>query len=121
MWDRPLGASKTTGKPAKPPRLPAPPPPQETSTPGSNVVPKSQLQSAQQELLAPKGEGPKPKAAPATKAQDSGDKKSKKKPKIGSVVASKKRKIAPDSNETQESDPLFQEHERAAAAKRIPK
>ena len=122
-WDRPLGASgasESSGKAPKPPRLPAPPPPEETSTPGSKVVPKSLFQSARKELLPRKGTSAKAEAPP-TKAQVSGDKKPKKKAKTGSGASSKKRKIAPDSSETDESDPLFEEHEWVPAAKHIPK
>ena len=59
--------------------------------------------------------------APPAKAQVSGDKKPKKKAKTGSGASSKKRKIAPDSSETDESDPLFEEHKWVPAAKHIPK
>ena len=41
VWDRPLGAGaafESSGKAPKPPRLPAPPPPEGTSTPGSKVI-----------------------------------------------------------------------------------
>ena len=106
VWDRPLGAggaSESSGKAPRPPGLPAPPPPQGTSNPGSKVVPKSLFQSARQELLPPKGTSAKAEAPP-TKAQVSGDKKPKKKAKTGSGASSKKRKIAPDSSETDESD-----------------
>ena len=123
VWDRPLGAgeaSESSGKAPKPPRLPAPPPPQETSTPGSKVVPKSLFQSARKELLPPKGTNAKAEAPP-TKAQASGDKKPNKKAKTGTGASSKKRKIAPDSSETDESDPLFDEHEWAPAAEHIRK
>ena len=123
VWDRPLGAgaaSESSGKAPKPPRLPAPPPPEETSTPGSKVVPKSLFQSARKELRKEKRISAKAEAPPA-KAQVSGDKKPKKKAKTGSGASSKKRKIAPDSSETDESDPLFEEHEWVPAAKHIPK
>ena len=123
MWDRPLGAgaaSESSGKAPKPPCLPAPPPPEETSTPGSKVVPKSLFQSARKELR--KEKRPSARAeAPSAKAQVSGDKKPKKKAKTGSAASSKKRKIARDSSETDESDPLFEEHEWVPAAKHIPK
>ena len=123
VWDRPLGAggaSASSGKAPKPPRLPAPPPPEETSAPGSKVVPKSLFQSAEKELLPRKGTSAKAEAPPM-KAQVSGDKKPKKKAKTGSGASPKKRTIAPDSSETDESDPLFEEHEWVPAAKRIPK
>ena len=121
--DRPLGAgaaSESSGKAPKPPRLPAPPPAEETSTPGSKVVPKSLFQSARKELQKEKRTSAKAEAPPA-KAQVSGDKKPKKKAKTGSGASSKKRKIAPDSSETDESDPFFEEHEWVPAAKHIPK
>ena len=123
VWDRPLGergASESSGKAPKPPRLPAPPPPQETCTPGSKVVPKSLFQSARKEPLPSKGTSAKAEAPP-TKAQVSGDKKPKKKAKTGSCASSKKRKFAPDSSETDESDPFFEEHELVSAAKHCPK
>ena len=123
VWDRPLGAgaaSESSGKAPKPPRLPAPPPPEETSTPGSKVVPKSLFQSARKELRKEKRPSAKAEAPPA-KAQVSGDKKPKKKAKTGSGASSKKRKIARDSSETDESDPLFEEQEWVSAAKHIPK
>ena len=123
VWDRPRGAggaSESSGKAPKPPCLPAPLPPEETSTRGSKVVPKSLLQSARKELLPRKGTSAKAEAPP-TKAQVSGDKKPKKKAKTGSDASSKKWKIAPDSSETDESDPLFEEHEWVAAAKHIRK
>ena len=123
VWNRPLGAggaSESSGKAPKPPRLRAPPPPQETSTPGSKVVPKSLFQSALKELLPSKGTSAKAGATP-TKAQVSGDKKPKKKAKTGSCASSKKRKIAADSSETDKSDPLFEEHKWVPAAKHIPK
>ena len=123
VWDRSFGAgapSESSGKAPKPPRLPAPPPPEETSTPGSKVVPKSLFQSARKKLWKEKGTSAKSEAPP-TKAQVSGDKKPKKKAKTGSSASSKKRKIAPDSSETDESDPLFESHEWVAAAKHIPK
>ena len=123
VWDRPLGAraaSESSGKAPKPPRLPAPPPPEETTTPGSKVVPKSLFHSARKELRKEKRPSAKAEAPPA-KAQVSGDKKPKKKAKTGSGASSKKRKIAPDSSETDESDPLFEEHEWVPAAKHIPK
>ena len=123
VWDRPLGAgaaSESSGKAPKPPRLPAPPPPEETSTPGSKVVPKYLFQSARKELQKEKRTSAKAEA-PLAKAQVSGDKKPKKKAKTGSGASSKKRKIAPDSSETDESDPLFEEHEWVPAAKHIPK
>ena len=120
MWDRPLGAggaSESSGKAPKPPRLPAPLPAQETSTPGSKVVPKSLFQSARKELLPPKGTSAKAEAPP-TKAQVSGDKKPKKKAKTGSSASSKKQKIAPDSSETvvkeekvESAGPGVQEHQ----------
>ena len=122
MWDRPLGAgaaSESSGKAAKPPRLPAPPPPEETSTPGSKVVPKSLFQSARKELRKEKRTSAKA-AAPPVKAQVSGDKKPKKKAKTGSGASSKQQKITPDSSETDESDPLFEEHKWVPAANRIP-
>ena len=56
-----------------------------------------------------------------TKAQVSGDKKPEDKAKTGSGASSKKRKIAPDSSETDKSDPLFEVHEWVPAAKHIPK
>ena len=80
VWDRPLGAgaaSESSGKAPKPPRLPAPPPHEETSTPGSKVVPKSLFQSARRELRKEKRTSAKAEAPPA-KAQVSGDKKLKK-------------------------------------------
>ena len=123
VWDRPLGAgaaSESSGKAPKPPRLPAAPPPEETSTPGSKVVPKSLFQSARKELRKEKRPSAKAEAPPA-KAQVSGDKKPKKKAKTGSGASSKKRKIARDSSETDESDPLFEEHEWVPAAGHIPK
>ena len=123
VWDHPLGAgaaSESSGNAPKPPRLPAPPPPEETSTPGSKVVPKSLFQSARKELRKEKRTSAKAEAPPA-KAQVSGDKKPKKKAKTGSGASSKKRKIAPDNSETDESDPLFEEHEWVPAAKHIPK
>ena len=123
VWDRPLGAgaaSESSGKAPKPPRLPAPPPPEETSSPGSKAVPESLFQSARKELQKEKGTSAKAEAPPA-KAQVSGDKKPKKKAKTGSGASSKKRKTAPDSSETDESDPLFEEHEWVPAGKHIPK
>ena len=123
VWDRPLGAgaaSESSGKAPKPPRLPATPPPEETSTPGSKVVPKSLFQSARKELWKEKRPSSKAEAPPA-KAQVSGDKKPKKKAKTGSGASSKKRKIARDSSETDESDPPFEEHKWVPAAKHIPK
>ena len=123
VWDRPLGAGGTfesSGKAPKPPHLPTPPPPHETSRPGSKVVPKFLFQSAWKELLPPEGTSAKAEALP-TKAQVSGDKKPKMKAKTGSGASSKKQKIAPDSSETEESDPLFEEHEWVSAAKHIPK
>ena len=123
VWDRPLGAgaaSESSGKAPKPPRLRALPPPEETSTPGSKVVPKSLFQSTRKELRKEKGTSAKAEAPP-TNAQVSGDKKPKKKAKSGSGASSKKRKIAPDSSETDESDPLFEEHKWVPAAKHIPK
>ena len=123
VWDRPLGAgaaSKSSGKAPKPPRLPAPPPPEETSTPVSKVVPKSLFQSARKELRKEKGTSAKDEAPPAM-AQVSGDKKPKKKAKTGSGASSKKRKIAADSSETDESDPFFEEHQWVPAAEHIPK
>ena len=123
VWDHPHGAgaaSESSGKAPKPPRLPPPPPPEETTTPSSKVVPKSLFQSARKELQ--KEKGPSAKAeAPPTEAQVSGDKKPKKKAKTGSGASSKKRKNAPDSSETDESDPLFEEHGWVPAAKHIPK
>ena len=121
--DRPLiecAASESSGNAPKPPRLPAPPQPEETSTPGSKVVPKSLFQSAWKELQKEKGTSAKAEAPPA-KAQVSSDKNPKKKAKTGSGASAKKRKIAPDSSETDESDPLFEEHEWIPAAKHIPK
>ena len=123
VWDRPLGAggaSESSGKAPRPPHLPAPPPPQETSTPGSKVVPKSLFQSARKDVLQPKGTSAKAEAPPM-KAQVSGDKKPKRKARTGSGASSKKRKITPDSSETDESDPLFEEHEWVPAANHIPK
>ena len=123
VWDRPLGAgaaSKSSGKAPKPPHLPATPPPEETSTPGSKVVPKSLFQSARKELWKEKRTSAKAEAPPV-KAHVSGDKKPKKKAKTGSGASSKKREIAPKSSETDESDPLFEEHEWVPAAKHIPK
>ena len=123
VWDRPLGAgaaSESSRKAPKPPRLPAPPPPEEMSTPGSKVVPKSLFQSARKELRKKKGTSARAEAPP-TKAQDSGDKKPKKKAKTGSGASSEKRKIAPDSSETDESEPLIEEHKWVPAAKHIPK
>ena len=123
MWDRPLGAgaaSESSGKASKPPRLPAPPPPEKTSTPGSKVIPKSLFQSARKELRKEKETNTKAEAPPA-KAQVSGDKKPKKKAKTGSRSSSKKRKIAPDNSETDESVPLFEEHALVPAATHIPK
>ena len=111
--DRPLGAgaaSESSGTAPKPPSLPAPPPPEEMSTPGSKVVPKSLFQSARKELGKEKGTSAKAEA-PSAKAQVSGDKKPKKKGKTGSGASSKKQKGAPDNSETDESDPLFEEHE----------
>ena len=123
VWDRPHGAraaSESSGKAPKTPRPQAPPPPEETSTPGSKVVSKSLFQSARKELW--KGKGTSAKAeAPPTKAQASGDKKPKRKAKTGSGASSKKQKIAPDSSETDESDSLFEEHQWVPAAKHIPK
>ena len=121
VWDRPLGAgaaSGSSGKAPKPPRLPASPPPEETSTPGSKVVLKSLFQSARKELRKEKGTSAKAEAPPAN-AQVSGYKKPKKKAKTGIGASSKKRKIAPDSSETDESDPLFEEHEWVPGAKHI--
>ena len=123
MWDCPLGAgaaSESSGKAPKPPRLQAPPPPEVTSTPGSKVVPKSLFQSARKELRKEKGTSAKAEAPPA-KAQVSGDKKPKKKAETGSGASSKKRKIAPGSSETDESDPLFEKHESVPAAKHMKK
>ena len=75
VWDRPLGrASESSGKAPKLPHLPAPLPPEETSTPGSKVVPKSLFQSARKELLPRKGTTARTEAPP-TKAQVSGNKK----------------------------------------------
>ena len=91
VWDRPLGAgaaSESSGKAPKPPRLPAPPPPEETSTPGSKVVPKSLFQSARKELWKEKRTSAKAEAPPAM-AQVSGDKKPKEKAKTGSVLPRK--------------------------------
>ena len=123
VWDHPSGAgaaSKSSGKVPKPPRLPAPPPPEETSTPGSKVVPKTLFQSARKELRKEKRTSAKAEAPPA-KAQVSGDKKLKKKAKTGSSPSSKKRKIAPDNSETDVSHPPFEEPEWVPAAKHIPK
>ena len=123
VWDRPLGAgaaSESSGKAPKPQRLPAPPPPEETSTPGSKVVPKYLFQSAQKELRKEKRTSVKAEASPA-KAQVAGDRKLKKKAKTGSGASSKKREIAPDDSETEETHPLFEEHEWVPAAKHIPK
>ena len=123
VWDRPVGAggaSESSGKAHKPLRLPAPPPPEEASTPGSKVVPKSLFQSTRKELLPRKGTSAKAEAPP-TKGQVSGNKKPKKKAKTGSGASSKKRKIAPDSSEMDESDPLFEKHEGVPAAKHIHK
>ena len=109
VGDHPLragAASESSGKAPKPPRLPAPPPPEETSTPGRKVVPKSLFQSARKELRKEKRRSAKAEAPPA-KAQVSGDKKPKKKAKTGSGASSKKRKIAPDNSETDESNPLL--------------
>ena len=122
VWDCPLGAggaSESSGKAPKPPRLPAPPPPQETSIPGSKVVPKFLFESARKELLPPKGTSAKAEAPP-TEAQVSGDKKPKKKAQTGSGAFSTTPRIAPDSSETDESDPLFEEHESIPAANHIP-
>ena len=122
FWDRPLAAgaaSESSGKAAKPPRLRAPAPPEETRTPGSKLVPKSLFQSARKELRKEKRTNAKAEAPPA-KAQVSGDEKPKKKAKTGSGASSKKRKIAPDNSETDGSDPLFEEHEWVPAAKHIP-
>ena len=44
----------------------------------------------------------------------------KRKPKLAAVLPQKKRKYAPDNSETDESDPLFEEHESVPAAKHIP-
>ena len=123
MWERAvgaLGASESSAKPATPPRRAAPPPAQETSTPGSKVVQKFLYQSARKELLASKGRSPNP-GAPPTKTQGVGDKKPTKKAKTASDAASEKRKIAPDSSETVDSDPLFEDHNWVSAAKHIPK
>ena len=84
------------------------------------MVPKSLFQSARKELRKEKRTSAKAEAPPA-KAQVSGDKKPKTKAKTGSGASSKKRKIAPDNSETDESDPLFEEHEWVPAAKHIPK
>ena len=84
------------------------------------MVPKSLFQSAQKDLLPPKGTSAKAEAPP-TEAQASGDKKPKKKAKNGSGASSKKRKVAPDSSQTDESDPPFEEHEWVPAAKHFPK
>ena len=111
---------RSSEKASKPPHLPAPPPPEETSTPGSKVVPKCLFQSARKEPRKEKRTSAKAEAPPA-KAQVSGDKKPKKKAKTGSGASSKKRKITPDNSETDESDPLFEEHELVPAAKHIPK
>ena len=119
MWDRPLGAgaaSESSGKAPKPPHLAAPPPPEETSTRGSKVVPKSMFQSAWKKPRKEKQTSAKAEAPP-TKAQVSGDKKPKKEAKPGSDASSEKRKISPDNSETDESDPLFEEHEWVPAAK----
>ena len=109
LWDRPLGAgaaSESSGKAPKPPRLPAPPPPEETSTPGSKVVPKSLFQSARKELRKEKPTSAKAEPPPA-EAQVSGDKKPKKKAKTGSGASAKKRKIAPDNSETDGQTPFL--------------
>ena len=122
VWDGTLGAgaaSESSGKAPKPPRLPAAPPPEETSTPGSKMVPKFLFQSARKELQKEKRTSAKAEAAPA-KAQVSGDRKPKKKAKTGSGASSKKRKIAPDNSKTDESDHLFEEHKLLPAAKHIP-
>ena len=84
------------------------------------MVPKSLFQFARKELLAPKGKRPKPEAPP-TKAQGSGAKKLKKKAKTGSGAESKKRKIAPDSGETEQSDPLWEEDDWVPATEHIRK
>ena len=123
VWDRSLGAgaaSESSGKAPEPPRLPAPPPPKETSTPGSKVVPKSLFQSGRKELRKEKRTSAKAEA-PLAKAQVCGDKKPKKKAKTGSGDSSKKRKIAADNSETDESDLVFEEHEWVPAAKHIQK
>ena len=107
----------------RPPSLhvfPPPPPPEETTTPGSKVVPKSLFQSARKELQKEKETSAKAEAPP-TKAPVSSDERPKKKAKTGSGASSKKQKIAPDSSETDESDPLFEEHEWVPAPKHIPK
>ena len=83
------------------------------------MVLKSLFQSARKELLPRKGTSAKAEAPP-TNAKVSGDSKLKKKAKTGSSASSKKRKIAPDSIETDESDPFFEAHEWVPAAKRIP-
>ena len=123
VWDRPLGAgaaSESSGKAPKSPRLPIPPPPEETSTPGSKVVPKSLFQSARKELRKEKRTSAKAEASPA-KAQVCGDIKPKKEAKNWQRCFLEKRKIAPDNSETDESDPLFEEHEWVPAAKHFPK
>ena len=76
VWDRPLAASKSSGKSPKPPRLPAPPQPEETSNPGSKVVAKSLFQSARKALQKEKRTSAKAEAPPAN-AQVSGNKKPK--------------------------------------------
>ena len=91
VWDRPHGAgaaSESSGKAPKPPRLPPPPPPEETTTPGSKVVPKSLFQSARKELRKEKGTSAKAEAPP-TKAQLSGTRSRKRKPKLAAVLPRK--------------------------------
>ena len=83
------------------------------------MVPKSLFQSARKELLPPKGTSAKAEALP-TKAEVSGHKKPKKKAKTGSSASSKKRKIAPASSETDESDPLFEDVQCVRAAEHMP-
>ena len=123
VWDGPLGAlqeSDSSAEPAKPPQLPAPPSAQESSTPSSKVMPSFLFQSAQEELFAPKGKRLKPEG-PSTKVHRSGKKELKRKAQAGSVAASKKRKVPPDSSGTEESDPLSEEHSWVPAGKHIPK
>ena len=67
-------------------------------------------ESARKELQKEKATSANAEAPPA-KAQVSGHKKPKNKAKTGSGASSRKQKIAPDSSETDESDPLFEEHE----------
>ena len=123
VWECPRGALGQIREQSEAPRASrasSAPKAQAASTPGSKVVPKSLFQSARKDVPAPKGGSPTFEAPP-TKAQGSGDRKPKKKAITGSGAASEKQKVAPNSSETKESDPLFEEHDWVPAAKDMPK